>query len=1029
MWNDLPDKLLDKIVESVERLSGKWGLMKFSLVCRSWNLSVKRSSKWKSFSLTVENENRYSMNNFDDFSPECYGENRIIESITLTNRQVERLLENELFSFDHLTRLDLSKMFINFDNLHHLLINTSMNLLSLCLNFQYFQKGPNIHTSQLFLERLLLNEKSNEFFRKLEKFYVKNVCDTKKHSNYGNDKEKFFRNDDSSLAAFVFFIIQQSQYSLRSFGVKCIDPNLLDRILSIISKNLSILLINDVEDIDSIIENFSERLSHLKSLEITKCDIKLNESLLSLSMVCEELETLQIGKMTSINQKHLTSFPSLKYLRLHYFDKVNLDHDELNTTLKQSRNERINKHEFFRLPINLKRIEYLHHLHFQSFNDRNLFELENRHDDNENEMDDVNLRKKRRRKSRMCCSYMKCRKFIEENWTYFGKEETNDGIDNETVISQSTSRNDDLSNHIMGENRKRRNLSTIGSDGSRSDGTFSDGSDSLTEYQETEFGRVSTFLLYNLTGIYDNSIIYFTALISEYDDNDMDLKPFIIQTNRSLILEIPHHVFGQLFNDRPSTIEDKTYILKLENVLLLHLNHDRYPIKYSSLDDLGDLNFQDWCFRQLEVLSIHSHNYQSQLKHCLFFAQLIMDLSNENELKVFLCRRSNSIFTLYQFPLNRVHRWSNLLRHLDLLGIYVSPFSLATLVSVSAKCLESLKFGYGWHTRKCERRSCLVCREKKTKKILRYQFDMQPLLCALIGENYFERKQMKLNRLMNLKVNRTTNNELEMNDEELNYQFAIFTKNATVKLKCLYVMYDSYELVNNFNDSSWKFSVNDLNKKCGSLKDIHLLMLSLDEISYHQQRRLDLIDSNSFSGVLLHSRLTDIVNWNINIFYHPSKIHKPFNIHLCCLQNSNSSSTFLQNNQTTTTISDNLISESNSITTTTMNDDLIRKLNSTTTTTTIESHSTITTTQSKSSNSISTVNDNFNSLPTTTTMNDNSMIINHNQLLTCPLSTKSQSSTTMTNTINAYKHITHRHCYPPIIPPPFDFHSNFYKFF
>lgn len=94
--------------------------------------------------------------------------------------------------------------------------------------------------------------------------------------------------------------------SLRVLGLKCVDPNVISSCVNDFGQ-LHVLLLNNINDTDSVLQELAGVCRHLKCLELNKCREFEGDGLQDVVDQCSRLETLQIGKhvyptLTELNE-------------------------------------------------------------------------------------------------------------------------------------------------------------------------------------------------------------------------------------------------------------------------------------------------------------------------------------------------------------------------------------------------------------------------------------------------------------------------------------------------------------------------------------------------------------------------------------------------------------------------------------------------------------------------------------------------------------------------------------------------------
>lgn len=102
--------------------------------------------------------------------------------------------------------------------------------------------------------------------------------------------------------------------SLRVLGLKCVDPSVISSCVNDFG-GLQYLLLNNINDTDSVLQEIATICVNLKCLELNKCREFDGDGLQDIVDQCTRLETLQIGKhiyptLTELNE---INWPNLKY--------------------------------------------------------------------------------------------------------------------------------------------------------------------------------------------------------------------------------------------------------------------------------------------------------------------------------------------------------------------------------------------------------------------------------------------------------------------------------------------------------------------------------------------------------------------------------------------------------------------------------------------------------------------------------------------------------------------------------------------
>ena len=270
--DQLPDELVVKIFTYLD----KRDLCKCSQVCKRWNSLSYSDSLWFEFSLT-------KIKNWCASS---------LISIENTSFLIERR-----FSL-RITHVDLAKMCFSFDTLDTLFRHCPQ-VRSLVINFKYFKiRAPNFALDENCIQNWPIN--------KLEKLYLKNVCDTKtrrydsrlnlgSQTNHHHVAPNSYDIIEIEVIKFIRALLARNSESLRVLGLKCVDPTIVSDCLSYFN-NLEILLLNNVNDADSVLQEIGYACKKLKCLELTKCRDFEGDGLQELIEQCTSLETMQLGK-------------------------------------------------------------------------------------------------------------------------------------------------------------------------------------------------------------------------------------------------------------------------------------------------------------------------------------------------------------------------------------------------------------------------------------------------------------------------------------------------------------------------------------------------------------------------------------------------------------------------------------------------------------------------------------------------------------------------------------------------------------
>jgi hypothetical protein len=285
--DNLPDELLLKILSYLD----KRDLCKCSKINKKWNRLTYTDALWLEFSLTDIVKPKWSA------------------SKLLSIEDTTFLIEKRFSKF--ITRVDLSKLCFSFETLD-LLFNTCNQIKSLVINFKYLQiKGPNKYLVDNCIHTWPVN--------KLEKLYLKNVCDMKTRrlrSNCSliNNEPLTYDLIEMQIIKLIRILFRRNSNSLRVLGLKCVDPNIISSCINDMF-NLEILLLNNVNDTDSVLQELAFVCKNLKCLELTKCREFKGDGLQEIIDQCSKLETLQLGKHI---YPTLTELNEINWLNLKY---------------------------------------------------------------------------------------------------------------------------------------------------------------------------------------------------------------------------------------------------------------------------------------------------------------------------------------------------------------------------------------------------------------------------------------------------------------------------------------------------------------------------------------------------------------------------------------------------------------------------------------------------------------------------------------------------------------------------------------
>jgi hypothetical protein len=281
--DNLPDEILLKIFLNLD----KRALSKCSRVCRQWNRLSKSDHLWQQFSLT------------DIVRPKWCSSKLV--SIENTNYLIESCFSSRI------TRVDLAKLCFSFETLDTLFQHCNQ-IKSLAINFKYLQiKAPNKYLVDQCIHTWPIN--------KLNALYLKNVCDMKTR-RFGSTSHHLNSNQHQQPTSYdiieleiiklIRILFRRNSASLRVLGLKCVDPNIISSCVNDFG-NLNILLLNNINDTDSILTEIAYVCTNLQCLELTKCKEFKGDGLQDIVEQCLNLQTLQLGKqvyptLTELNE-------------------------------------------------------------------------------------------------------------------------------------------------------------------------------------------------------------------------------------------------------------------------------------------------------------------------------------------------------------------------------------------------------------------------------------------------------------------------------------------------------------------------------------------------------------------------------------------------------------------------------------------------------------------------------------------------------------------------------------------------------
>ena len=248
----------------------KRDLCKCSLVCKRWNSLSYMDCLWAEFSLT-------------DIVKPKWCASRLI------SMQNTKFLICKRFS-QTILRVDLAKLCFSFETLNTLFQNCNF-IKSLVINFKYLQiKTPSHYMIEQCIHTWPIN--------RLEKLYLKNVCDMKTRrycrSNHSTQPPTAYDIIEIEIIKLIKTLLNRNTLSLKVLGFKCVDPNIISSCKNDIA-GIKILLLNNINDTDSVLSDIAGVCTKLKSLELTKCKEFHGDGLQEF-IENTKLETLQLGK-------------------------------------------------------------------------------------------------------------------------------------------------------------------------------------------------------------------------------------------------------------------------------------------------------------------------------------------------------------------------------------------------------------------------------------------------------------------------------------------------------------------------------------------------------------------------------------------------------------------------------------------------------------------------------------------------------------------------------------------------------------
>lgn len=295
--DNLPDEIVIKIFQYLD----KRDLSRCSQVSKRWNRLSNSDFLWQEFSLT------------DIVRPKWCASKLV--SIQNTNYLIEKCFSTRI------TRVDLAKLCFSFETLDTLFKHCNQ-IKSLAVNFKYLQiKMANKYSVDQCIHSWPMN--------KLQSLYLKNVCDMKTRRFNANHSHTSYDIIELEIIKLIRILFRRNSASLRALGLKCVDPNIISSCVNDFG-NLEILLLNNINDTDSILTDIANVCKNLKCLELTKCREFKGDGLQDIVEQCSNLETLQLGKQI---------FPNA--IELNEIDWENFKHQlkELSITTKFSIND------------------------------------------------------------------------------------------------------------------------------------------------------------------------------------------------------------------------------------------------------------------------------------------------------------------------------------------------------------------------------------------------------------------------------------------------------------------------------------------------------------------------------------------------------------------------------------------------------------------------------------------------------------------------------------------------------------------
>ncbi len=269
----LPDHIL---IDIFSYLNKRDLCSSISLVCKRWNYLSYTQNLWKKFTLlTIKNP---SWCKFKLVTPQ--------QTYSLIDKRFSQTLQH----------IDISKLCFSFDILQQLFKNC-YKIKSLIINFKYFQLN---NLSNYKLEDYLNND---QIPSTIEYLYLKNVCDQKLRFSMVNTKLKY-NLYELEIIKLIKLLLNRNKFCLKYLGFKCVDPTIITQECLESMKNIEILLLNNVNDTDSVLEELS-MLSNLRAIELCKCESLDGNGFQDIFDVSTNLETIQLGKSIKLSQCEL----------------------------------------------------------------------------------------------------------------------------------------------------------------------------------------------------------------------------------------------------------------------------------------------------------------------------------------------------------------------------------------------------------------------------------------------------------------------------------------------------------------------------------------------------------------------------------------------------------------------------------------------------------------------------------------------------------------------------------------------------